>query len=142
MRRIISDHFLLNWHNAAKVPISRDAGLRRDVNAASSGVSPSPAAHAGQNEGFWAISVSMTSALPRPKTGRLEKHHGFRRQLQMPSPAEGRLQNLCLFQPSGGGEKRAEGNFAAAFLPQSAVGKFAAQRRWTLGDKLGYPGSR
>src|SRR5262249_20315344 len=67
MRRIISDHSLLNWHKGAKVPISRDAGLWRDANAALSGASPSPAAHAGQSEGFLAISVSMTSALPRPK---------------------------------------------------------------------------
>jgi hypothetical protein len=34
MRRIISNHSLLNWHNAAKLPISRQAGLRRDRNAA------------------------------------------------------------------------------------------------------------
>jgi aconitate hydratase len=37
MRRIISDHFLLNWHKATKVPISRQAGPRRDGNAASPG---------------------------------------------------------------------------------------------------------
>src|SRR5690349_20770196 len=67
MRGMISDHSLLNWHKPGKVPISRDVGLRRELNAARPGASPSPAAHAGQNEGFWAISVSMTSALPRPK---------------------------------------------------------------------------
>jgi len=63
---MISDHSLLNWHKAAKVPISRDAGPRRDVNAALSGISP-PAVAAGPNEGCWAISVSMISALPRSK---------------------------------------------------------------------------
>jgi hypothetical protein len=40
MRRMIADHSLLNWHKAAKVPISRDAGLRRDANAALPGVPP------------------------------------------------------------------------------------------------------
>jgi aconitate hydratase len=77
MRRIISDHSLLNWHKAAKVPISRDAGLRRDANAALSGASPPPAAPAGQSEGFWAISVSMTSALPRPKPTEWKKIMDF-----------------------------------------------------------------
>jgi len=37
MRRIISDHSLLNWHKAAKVPISREAGLRRENSAAAPG---------------------------------------------------------------------------------------------------------
>src|SRR5690348_16603031 len=91
---------------------------------------------------FGPFRSSITSALPRPEAGRMEKHHGFCRQLQMPSSAEGRLQNLCLFQPAGGGKKRAERNFTAAVLAQSAVGKFAAQRGWPLGDKGGHPGSR
>jgi aconitate hydratase len=77
MRRMISDHSLLNWHKAAKVPISRDAGLRRDANAALSCASPPPAAPAGQSEGFWAISVSMTSALPRPKPTEWKKIMDF-----------------------------------------------------------------
>src|SRR5262249_4376639 len=60
----------------------------------------------------------------------------------MPSSAEGRVKNLCLFQPSGGGEKRLERNFAAAVFAQSAVGKFAAQRGWPGGYQGGYPGGR
>jgi len=47
MRGMISDHSLLNWHKAAKVPISRDASRWRDTNAALPGAFPAPAVHAG-----------------------------------------------------------------------------------------------
>src|SRR5262249_11752582 len=58
MRRIISDHFLLNWHKATKVPISRRAGPRRDGNA----TSPGP-----RKRGFPGHLLLITSALRRPK---------------------------------------------------------------------------
>lgn len=67
MRRIISDHFLPNWHKPIKAPISRDAGRWRAPDADAPGPSSLCARAQGNKEGLLAISASMTSALRRLK---------------------------------------------------------------------------
>jgi hypothetical protein len=71
MRRIISNHPLLNWHNAAKLPISRQAGLRRDRNAA--------ARRASGNEVSGPPRFLNYLCFGSAEAGRMEKDHGIRR---------------------------------------------------------------
>ena len=56
--------------------------------------------------------------------------------------AQGRLQDLRLLQPAGGGKERPEGDFAAAVLAQGAAREYAAQRGWPLRHQGGHPGGR
>jgi len=77
MRRIISDHFLPNWHKPIKDPISRVAGRRRGPDADALGPSSPRARTQGNKGGLWAISASMTSALRRLKADRMENIMDF-----------------------------------------------------------------
>jgi aconitate hydratase len=77
MRRIISDHFLPNWHKPIKAPISRVAGRRRGPDADALGPSSPRARTQGNKGGLWAISASMTSALRRLKADRMENIMDF-----------------------------------------------------------------
>jgi aconitate hydratase A / 2-methylisocitrate dehydratase len=77
MRRIISDHFLPNWHKPIKAPISRVARRRRGPDADALGPSSPRARTQGNKGGLWAISASMTSALRRLKADRMENIMDF-----------------------------------------------------------------
>ena len=68
--------------------------------------------------------ANMPKPNPSPDEGRPHEPG----QLQIPQNPQGRQQDLCLFQPHGGGKERAQGHFEAALFDEGAAGKSAALR--------------